>query len=267
MSTRRLTQIGLDRLVRLKWMERVSSLVLADNKAKDIKVILQNDLRDSFRSERTDVRGSLDKTITILTKTWLVVPKDLEAIRVEGLELLKQLPVHQHIVVHWGMLMAVYPFWAGVAAQVGRLLRLQSTFTIAQVQRRVRENYGERETVSRRARYVLRSYVDWGVIEESGSAGLYKAGLSIQIEDTKLIAWFVETMLNTQSNQSATMRDLTSSPSAFPFHIKKVSADSLFSMSKHVEVIRHSLDEDMVMLRKPLAEEESRFRGDDKEKV
>ena len=72
--------------------------------------------------------------------------------------------------------MAVYPFWSGVATQVGRLLRLQGSAAAAHVQRRVREQYGERETVSRAARRVLRSYLDWGVLQETGKKGIYSAG-------------------------------------------------------------------------------------------
>jgi hypothetical protein len=44
------------------------------------------------------------------------------------------------------------------------------------VQRRVREQYGERETVSRRVHYVLRSFVDWGGLKETAEKGVYENG-------------------------------------------------------------------------------------------
>jgi len=125
MTGNRLTQIGLDRLVRLAWLEKVSSLVLAGNQPKDIKSILQDDLQSAFRSTQTQVRGSVDKTITILLKGWLKVPPELESLRVRGLELLEQVPQQERMAIHWGMVMAVYPFWSSVAAQTGRLLRLR----------------------------------------------------------------------------------------------------------------------------------------------
>jgi hypothetical protein len=75
------------------------------------------------------------------------------------------------------MVMAVYPFWSGVAIQTGRLLRLQGSAAAAHVQRRIREQYGERETVSRAACRVLRSYLDWGVLQETGANGVYSAGM------------------------------------------------------------------------------------------
>lgn len=250
MKRNRFGQIGLDRLVRLAWLEKVSSLVLSGKKSNEIKATLRTDLKEAFRSERTDVRGSIDKTITILTKVWLTVPEELEALRIDGLELLKRVPRSDHIAIHWGMLMAVYPFWSGVATQVGRLLRLQNSAAAAHVQRRVREQYGERETVSRRARYVLRSYLDWGVLQETGGKGIYTAERRQAVEDSQLIAWLIEASLHARANGSAPLKDLIDNPSLFPFRLKPMHAESLRSASSKLEILRHGLDDDLVMLRK-----------------
>jgi len=245
----RFTQIGLDRLVRFAWVEKVASLVLAGNKAQDVKEILQNDLQASFRSSRTDVRGSLDKTITILMKLWLTVPVELEPFHVDGLDLLRNTSRNNHLAIYWGMLMAVYPFWSGVAMQVGRLLKLQGSATATHVQRRIREQYGERETVSRAARRVLRSYLDWGVLQETGAKGIYSAGATLAIDDSRLIAWLAEASLHARANGSAPLRDLIDSPSLFPFRIKPVHAESLVAASSRLDLLRHGLDDDLVMLR------------------
>ena len=84
-------------------------------------------------------RGNRDKIVTILLKTWITVPPDIEMLRVEGLRLLKILPRQNHMAIHWGMVMAAYPFWSGVAVQVGRLLKLQGAAAATHIQRRVRE--------------------------------------------------------------------------------------------------------------------------------
>ena len=72
-------------------------------------------------------RGNREKIVTILLKAWLTVPTELETLRVEGLDLFKRSPQHDHLAIHWGMVIAAYPFWSGVAVQVGRLLRLQGS--------------------------------------------------------------------------------------------------------------------------------------------
>ncbi len=62
---KRYTQIGLDRRLRLKWLEQTATLVLAGNAPEAVKLTLQEDLRGSFHSSPSDVRGSLDKTLSM----------------------------------------------------------------------------------------------------------------------------------------------------------------------------------------------------------
>ncbi len=142
------------------------------------------------------------------------------------------------------------PFWSGVAVQVGWLLRLQGSAAAAHVQRRVREQYGERETVSRAARRVLRSYLDWGVLQETGTKGIYTAGTTLAIDDSVLIARLAEASLHANATGSAPLKDLIDSPNFFPFRIKPIPAESLVAASSRLDILRHELDDDLVMLRK-----------------
>jgi hypothetical protein len=248
---RRHSQIGLDRLVRLKWLERTAYLVLAGNEASSVKTVLQGELSAAFRSNNTEIRGSLDKTITILTKIWANIPRELHSLHSDGLNLLSHLHREKHIAVHWGMTLAVYPFWGAVATHAGRLLRLQGTAAANQVQRRVREQYGERETVSRRVRYVLRSFVDWEVLKETSEKGVYSQGCNLSVHDPVLIAWLVEASLCARTNGAAAIKDLLDSPSIFPFRLAHISAEHVASLSPRLNILRHNLDDDLVMLRKP----------------
>jgi len=51
---------------------------------------------------------------------------------------------------------------------------LRSWFA-AQAQRRIKEQLGEREAVSRAARRVLRCFVDWGVLQDTSEKGVYQS--------------------------------------------------------------------------------------------
>jgi len=249
LTRNRLTQIGLDRILRFDWLETTAALVSAKNDARTIKALLQEDLKGSFESSRTDVRGSIDKTITILLRIWLTSPKILDSLRVDGLDLLKSAGQQHRLAIHWGMVMAVYPFWYGVAIHVGRLLRLQGTAAAAQVQRRIREQYGERETVARRARYVLRSYLDWGVLQETGKQGVYSAAKPLPVEEAQAIAWLAEAALHSRGNGSASLGELLESPAFFPFQIAPIHPGLLATASSRLDVLRQGLDETLVMLR------------------
>lgn len=250
--SRPMNEIGFSQRVRLEWLERTANLVLAGNDKSLVKDALRELLKDKVSVGGQAERGNSEKIITILSKIWLSVPPEIESLRVGGLELLTSLPRPDRMAIHWGMVVATYPFWAAVATQVGRLLRLQGSAAAAQVQRRVREQYGERETVSRAARRVLRSYMDWGVLRETGLKGVYHAGSSLTIEDPQVIAWFVEASLFARPNGSAPLRDLIDSPSLFPFRLKPIHADTLLGASANLAILRHGLDDDLVMLQKPI---------------
>jgi hypothetical protein len=249
--TRRTDQIGFSQRVRLEWLEQTANLILAGNDKAAVNDALQELLKDKVSVGGQAERGNREKIITILLKTWLTVPRELESLRVEGLELLKRVPRCDHLVIHWGMVMAVYPFWSDVATQAGRLLRLQRSAAAAHVQRRVREQYGERETVSRAARRVLRSFLDWGVLQETGAKGIYTSGTILSIEDTRLIAWLTEASLHAHASSSAPLRDLLSSPSLFPFQINLIQAERLVATSLRLDVLRHGLDDELIILRYP----------------
>lgn len=247
--SRLVEQVGFSQRVRLEWLEHTANLILAGNDKIAINAALQELLQDKVSVGGDAERGTREKIITILMKIWLNVPLKLEALRGDGLELLKGLPRTDRIVVHWGMVTSVYPFWSVVAINVGRLLKLQGSVAAAQIQRRLREQYGERETVSRAARRVLRSYIDWGVLNESGVRGIYHAGRSMVVDDPRLISWLVEASLHARSNGSAPLKDVIESPSLFPFLLKPIQIDNLLAVSVNLDILRHGLNDDLVMLR------------------
>ncbi len=241
-------QIGFSQRIRLEWFEQTANLILAGSDKATINDSLQDMLQDKVSIGGKAVRGNREKVITILLKTWLTVPPELKDLRDEGLNLLQQLPRKERIIVHWGMAMAVYPFWGSVAAHTGRLLRLQGSAGAFHVQRRVREEYGERETAARAARRILRSFIDWGVLSETGDKGVYRAGNQYSVEDPRLIAWVIEASLHARANGSAPTRDLLESPRMFPFQLSHIPGDQVASFSPRVEVLRHGLDENLLML-------------------
>lgn len=247
--TRRTDQIGFSQRVRLEWLERTANLVLAGNDKALVNAALQELLKDKVSVGGQAERGNREKIISILLKTWVTIPNELNALRDDGMDLLNRVPRCDHLVIHWGMVTAAYPFWSGVATQVGRLLRLQGSAAAAHVQRRVRERYGERETVSRAARRVLRSFLDWGVLRETGSKGIYTSGTTLSIEDPRLIAWLMEATFRARVNGAAPLIDLIQSPSLFPFEIKHVHAENLVASSSRLDIIRHGLDEHLIVLK------------------
>jgi hypothetical protein len=248
--TDRFTQIGFSQRIRLEWLEQTANLILAGTHRQAVSEALQALLHDKLSVGGHAERGNREKAITILMQIWVTVQPELSCLRDIGLELLQQLPLKEHIAVHWGMTMAAYPFFGSVAGSTGRLLRLQGTASAAQVQRRVKEKYGARDTVSRAARRVLRTFVDWGVLAESSTSGVYVPGQVLVATNNELAVWLMEAVLHTIPNNTSPLQAVIEAPSLFPLTLAPLPATAL-AASGRIEIIRHSLDHDLVMLRPP----------------
>jgi len=151
----------------------------------------------------------------------------------------------ERLPLHWGMTMAVYPFWRVVADVTGRLFRLQGAAAPMQVQRRAKELMGEREVVARSTRYVLRAFADWGVVCDSAKKGEYQSAAPVVVNDPRLAAWLLETVVVSSADGRTDFHSLVNSPCLFPFQICRIAPAQL-TVTGRLEVIRHSLEETLI---------------------
>ena len=242
------TPVGFGQRIRLEWLEEAVALIRAGDDRAAVERALDERLADVLAVGSRTRRNSRAKTVIALLKIWQGGPQEVAALRRAGLELLEELQVAESIAVHWGMTQAAYPFWCVVATHVGRLLRLQATATASQIQRRLRETFGERQTVYNGTNRVLRSFVDWGVLAGAGKRGVYRAGDGVRIASPRLAAWLVESLLTSGAGR-ASAAQLASHPSLFPFRIASISARDLVAQSPRLDLVRHGYGEELVMLR------------------
>src|SRR5262245_57562975 len=104
-------EVGFSQRIRLEWLQYTAALFLTGSTREQIQTKLQDLLREQLSVGGTAERGNREKAITILLKIWVSVPEPLEALRNDGLALLKRLPLGDHLAIHWGMTLVVYPFF------------------------------------------------------------------------------------------------------------------------------------------------------------
>lgn len=252
--------IGYNRTVKLRWLDETLDLFLAGQSDAEICQVLRERLSDQLSIGRSPERGSREKTITLLLKTWVRVPTRLRGLRDDGLRLIESIRRSERLPLHWGMTMAVYPFWRVVADVTGRLFRLQGTVSAREVQRRVRELRGEREVVSRSTRYVLKAFADWGVPVNTDAQGTYTPAPPMRIDNPSFANWILEATMFASDTTSIDFRSLANSPALFPFHLTLVTPEALAN-SRRLEIVRHGVADDLVLLRKATKEGGHRASG------
>ena len=241
-------QIGFSQRIQIEWLEQTAQLFLAGNTKKQIESALQDTLRDKLSIGGNAKRGTREKAISILMKIWVTVPNRLMHLRDNGMEILKQLPNNSHLPVHWGMSMSAYPFFGAVAETIGRLFRLQRTASASQIQRRIREGLGERETVARAARRIIRCFVDWNVLQDTNKKGVYKTAPKQLVVDKELKSWLIEAALISNGSNSLPLNGLLERPVFFPFKMDQLTLRNLVPNTR-LTLFRHGLNEDMVALK------------------
>ncbi len=240
-------QVGFSQRIKLEWLDRTAELVLMGNSPPQIRAALQDFLSDKLSKKETR-SGNRGTVVSILTRTWVNVPTQLEGLRDDGLALLRSLPPEHHLAIHWGMTMVAYPFFGEVAETVGRLARLQATVTAPQVQKRLKEQFGERATVERAARRILRTFIDWSVLQDTTDKGVYKAEAHLAITDTRLVAWLVEAVLYSTKVNSASVKTFSQQPVLFPFKLDVLDF-SMVEANQRLELFRQGLDQNLVLLK------------------
>lgn len=242
--------IGIKQVIRFEWMQKAANLLLAGLDAKTIRLELHEFLADKkdkgSKSERSDQTRTF--AVNNLMKIWVSPDLELIPFRDASLAYLRVNPA-EALPVNWGMISAVYPFWLNVARQTGRLLALQDQVTQIQVINRLKEQYGDRQTVSRYAKYVIRSFVAWGVMQDSGAKGCYKKSAPENIVEPKSAMLMFESALLATPEAKGALGLLLNNPAFFPFKLPVMTGDFVSQRSNRIEVIRYGLDDDLLKLK------------------
>ena len=234
-------------------MDRVVQMLLAGMNEKEIRNDLNDYLSTQKQSGGTGERGEKSYVMAIsILASWFAPEQDLIQFRDEALSLARCSSSDKWLSLHWAIIAAAYPFWFNVAKQIGRLFNLQDQITQPQVFNRLKEQYGDRETVARNARYTVRSFVAWGVLKDSDTKGCYEKTAAVPIADQNMAILMVEATLHAMPEGKSALGLLLSNPAFFPFQLPVMTGDFIAQSSTCIDIVRYGLDDEMLKLKEKI---------------
>jgi hypothetical protein len=242
-------KLGIKQTIQKHWMDRVVQMMLSGMTEKEIRADLVDYLSTQKQSGGTGERGQKTYGMAIgILGSWFAPDKDLIPFRDNNLTLAGQLSQDAWLPLHWSVISASYPFWFNVATQVGRLLNLQDQVTQPQIFNRLKEQYGDRETVARNARYTVRSFVAWGTLSDSGNRGCYGKAAPVSIDEKNMAILMLEAALYASPEGKVELRVLLNNPAYFPYLLPVMTGDFIAQNSNRIEVVRYGLDDELLKL-------------------
>lgn len=240
----RRASIGFDRRIDLEWLDAAAAQAATGATADELRAHLWNLLDGAVSGDKfNSARG---KTLTVLNHIWGEVPASATSLRERAAGLIAGSTPDERLALHWAMMVGTYPVFTDTAAAVGRLLTLQGSFTLAHLTRRLVGVWGERSTLERAGQRIVRSMVQWGVLRDTETRGMYEAVPGRRKVVSAVGTVLIEALLVDAEEASVPLERLTRHPAIFPFDLD-VNANHVRGASQF-RVHRQGLDSDFVEL-------------------
>ena len=176
--------IGFDRYVPRHWLNTALAIKAGEVDRSALVSLLEKEL--------TGVEAR-SKTMIILNRMWLSPHPTLVDFSAAGVDVYRAGKSDDTLVLHWAMALASHPFFAAVADNIGRLLKLHGEFTALQINRRLKEQLGDRASILRATEAVLQTMLEWQVIVEAPERKRCFVGdIPIAVASKQRSMWMVE---------------------------------------------------------------------------
>ena len=209
--------IGFDRKIELEWIDYTADLVSKGLPESEIRKKLIQKL--SVYGLGLSKGGAQSKTITVLTHLWLNVSEDIIPLRDKAIDLYKSASNDEKVVLHICLAITNYPFVFDVMTQIGRLLKLQDSFSSDQITRRIVEHWGDTQRVKRSVGHVLQTLKLWEVIEPLQKISLYRNSKNSSLPRKKIQS-FIEDSLRITLENNFSIGESNSHPAIFFYRQK-----------------------------------------------
>lgn len=176
--------IGFDRYVTRYWLNTALAVAAGELDRSVLLALLEREIRG------IEARS---KTMIILNRMWLSPHPTLVDFSSAGVHTYRADKGTDAFPLHWGAALASHPFFAAIADNIGRLLKLHGEFTALQINRRLKEQLGDRASILRATEAVLQTLVEWQVISEAtGRKRCFVASRPISVTTTPMSMFLLE---------------------------------------------------------------------------
>lgn len=236
-----LKQVGFLQYIQKDWLDATVAFYQNCQNIDEIKANLNNlIISDVPKSEERR------KTIDVLTRTWIRVPKNHQNLRNTALEIYDELEPDERIILHWGMLLLAYPFFHDVVKKIGIILRIQDNFTPSQLRNKLVSSWGHRTTIIRAIDRVIQSLKNWKVLVSDNRS--IKSTTKLKIKNEVLCLWFLEAIFTSKKVDSIFFDKLISSAVLFPFEL--LIPMYKIKQSENFEYAIHGMNVEILSLKK-----------------
>lgn len=230
--------IGFDRYVQLSWCSAALEVAVGDRAIDEAKEEIARVLTGN---------ESRRKTFDILKRLWISPLEKNAGFVSRGVTLYQAVGPSTLGPLSWGSALVTYPFFGHVSEITGRLISLQGDCSVKEVQRRIAEIFGERDSVSRAVSRVLQSQENWGMIARVDKGKRLVRLPSLVLKNEQLVAWLVEAALRYQ-RKAISLGSLQSLAVLYPFVLDQ-PLGYLMSNSPMLEVRSEGPSNQFVSLR------------------
>ncbi len=199
--------VVLDRPMEPDWLDAALRIARETDDLDSVRARLHVALGDSGLGAAARV-----KTVTVLVRTWADPRTECAgAIRWAREHLAAEEDMRA---IHFGALLAAYPFFGDVCAAAGRVLALEESVTTPDLRERMRAAWGDRRTVHNAVQRAVKTLRAFQVL--TGAAGTSVSGRGVRLPvSPRAGRWIAHTLLLSRGAEAVDEREVRSAPELF----------------------------------------------------
>lgn len=232
--------VGLSRTVRLDWLDAAAALCMENRPPAEIRQQLDK-LVESAQPGPVERARIVDTLVRI----WVKAEPGLKA---NAIALYPHLSSREdRLWLHYGMILAQFPFFRLCAATLGQIARTGDTVNRKMIKDRVAAEMGNLGSIERAIERLFKTWVDWGFLVSTGNNLTFKIySHSMPASTLEIEKWLLTCALAAHPSDAIPYADLVALPELFPFRFS-ISVDDL-RQDKRFEVLRQGGGLEMVLV-------------------